>query len=150
MRGALRGAYGELAPSTVESVGSICMRPPFDPSPAHGRSCEGFRPASSCMEFAVKHPTCIHRPSIWSQLRVAKILDSSVRATAWLHCPTASPTTLMSGYFENTSLAALVRAVSTDVPGTPVTNTMLPLPLSFLASHSAVTRPASSWLMVTL
>ena len=36
------------------------------------------------------------------------------------------------------------RAVSTEVPGTPVMTTILPLPLSFLTSHSAVTRPASS------
>ena len=34
-----------------------------------------------------------------------------------------------------------MRSVSTEVPGTPVMTTILPLPLSFLASHSAVTRP---------
>ena len=67
-----------------------------------------------------------------------------MRATAWLHMPTASLMILMSGYWAKTSLAALVRSVSTEVPGTPVIATMLPLPLSFLTSHSAVTRPASS------
>src|ERR1700722_18168197 len=126
------------------------MRPPFDPSPAHGFNLSGFFPALISIVLGVYQPTCIHRPSIWSQLRVARIFDSSVRATAWLHMPTASPTILMSGYLANTSLAAFVRRVSTEVPGTPVITIILPLPLSFLASHSAVTRPASSWLMVTL
>lgn len=64
--------------------------------------------------------------------------------------PTASPTTLMSGYLANTFFAASVRCVSTEVPGTPVTITTRPLPPSLSASHCAVTRPASSWSMVTL
>lgn len=73
-----------------------------------------------------------------------------MRATAWLHMPGASATIFISGCLANTSLAALVRSVSTEVPGTPVSMTMLPLPPSFCTSHSAVTRPASSWSMVTL
>ena len=73
-----------------------------------------------------------------------------MRATAWLHMPTASATILMSGYLAKTSLAAVVRSVSTEVPGTPVMTTILPLPPSFLTSHSAVTRPASSWSMMML
>ncbi len=56
----------------------------------------------------------------------------------------------MSGYLANTSFAALVRSVSTDVPDTPVVITTLPLPFSFSTGHSAVTRPASVWSIETL
>ena len=40
-----------------------------------------------------------------------------MRATAWLHMPTASATILMPGCLAKTSFAALVRSVSTEVPG---------------------------------
>jgi len=46
----------------------------------------------------------------------------------------------MPGFLAKTSIAALVRCVSTEVPGTPVMTRILPLPPSFLTSHSAVTR----------
>ena len=98
----------------------------------------------------MKQPTCIHRPSISDQGWVATIFESSVRATAWLHMPTASAMTLMPGFLANTSLAAAVRAVSTEVAGTPVMTTMLPLPPSLSTSHWPVFRPASSWSMVAL
>ncbi len=45
---------------------------------------------------------------------------SSVRATAWLHMPTPSAMMWMPGYLAKTALAAAVRCVSTEVPGTPV------------------------------
>src|ERR1700754_1121772 len=130
--------------------GSICTRWPFDDSPAHGLTLSSGTPASSCIDAAVKQPTCIHRPSILSHVLVARIFDSSVFAVAWLHMPVPSATILMPGNFAKTSFAASVRARSTEVPGTPVIITILPLPLMVLASHSAVTRPARCWSIATL
>ena len=56
----------------------------------------------------------------------------------------------MPGFFFHTEAAPARRSVSTEVPGTPLASTILPLPCSALASHSAVNLPAANWLMWTL
>src|SRR3546814_5450456 len=66
-------------------------------------------PASSCIEFAVKQPTWSHSPSMSSQDWVARIFDSSVRDTAWLHMPGASAMILMRSEEHTSELQSLMR-----------------------------------------
>src|SRR6202007_1992836 len=56
----------------------------------------------------------------------------------------------MFGYFLITDSTPLLRSVSTDVPATPVTMTMLPLPCSWSARNWPPSCPNLTWSVLTV
>ena len=121
------------------------LRKPFSDSPAVGGS---GRPASW---------NALRIPSVppWAQMPSILGSDGSTAAvlrwaTPESHCPENLLTILMPGCLENTDIPPAVRCVSTNVPGTPVTMRMFPLPWSLPTSHWASCLPNWNWSVLTV
>lgn len=119
-------------------------RKPFSDSPAVGGS--GFPAALKALRIPSVPPWAQTPSILGSEGRTAAVFFC---ATAESHMPENLLAILIPGVFEKTDMPPAVRCVSTNVPGTPVTMMMVPLPCNCFTSHSASCCPNLNWSVFT-
>ena len=133
-----------LAPSTSVPAGSIWMRWPLAPSPAQGFICSRLLAGLDLHRrrgvAADLHPQAVDLVPVVGGEDLRQL---GARDRLAPHADRFGDDLDVRISWRRLPWPPAVRCVSTEVPGTPVRTTMLPLPFSFLTSHSAVTRPAS-------